>query len=330
MGTGRNQRLRILYLLRTLLKRTDDIHGLTMKELRDELENYGITADRKTIYTDLEALQCYGFDIIGEREDNTYYYHIGAREFELAELKLLVDSIQSAKFITEKKSRLLIRKLESLTSEYEGQQLQRQVYVAGRVKSGNESIYYNVDRIHESINTNSKIRFHYFQWNVKKQQELRHNGKWYCISPWALIWDDENYYLVGYDTEVKEIRHYRVDKILNLEMMKEKREGGDCFRKFDVAEYTKKIFGMYDGEEKLVTLLFENQLAGVVIDRFGKDISFFPVDDNHFQITVKVAVSRQFLGWVIALGSGAKLVSPDNVVDRIKKIGDEIMQKYRE
>lgn len=329
MGTGRNQRLRILYLLKTLLKKTDDIHGLTMRELRDELEAYGITADRKTLYADLEALQFYGFDIIGVREDNTYYYHIGGREFELAELKLLVDSIQSAKFITEKKSRLLIRKREGLTSEYEGQQLQRQVYVAGRIKSGNESIYYNVDRIHESINANCKIRFHYFQWNVKKQRELRHNGKWYCISPWALTWDNENYYLVGYDTEVKEIRHYRVDKILELEITKERREGGECFRKFDISEYTKKIFSMYDGEEELVTLLFENRLAGVVIDRFGKDISFFPVDDSHFQIKVKVAVSRQFLGWLIALGSDAKVIDPDHVVEKIKLIGNEIINKYQ-
>lgn len=275
MGIGRNQKLRILYLLKILLKKTDDSHGITMQEIRDELDTYGISVERKTIYADLEALQQYGVDIIGARQDNTYYYHVGGRVFELAELKLLVDSVQSAKFITEKKSRQLIKKIEGLASEYEGQQLQRQVYVTGRIKASNESIYYNVDKIHEAISNNAKIRFQYFQWNVRKQQELRHNGKWYCISPWALSWDDENYYLIGYDHVVKEIRHYRVDKMLELEVMREKREGEKYFRKFNITEYTKKIFGMFDGEEELVTLRCENNLAGVVIDRFGREITFF-------------------------------------------------------
>ena len=306
MGTGRNQRLRILYMLKILLKKTDDSHGMTMQEIIDELDAYGITVERKTVYADLEALQHYGVD----------------------ELKLLVDSVQSAKFITEKKSRQLIKKIEGLASEYEGQQLQRQVYVTGRIKASNEFIYYNVDKIHEAISRNSKIRFQYFQWNIKKQQELRHNGKWYCISPWALSWDDENYYLIGYDQEVKEIRHYRVDKMLELEVMREKREGGEDFCKFDITDYTKKIFGMFDGEEELVTLQFENNLAGVVIDRFGRGVTFFSVDENHFEIKVKVAVSRQFLGWVIALGDGVEVTSPESVIERIRKIGEEIGQKY--
>lgn len=328
MGTGTNQRLRILYLLNILLKKTDDCHGLTMQEIRDELDNYGISAERKTIYADLEALQHYGVDIIGARQDNTYYYHVGGREFELAELKLLVDSVQAAKFITEKKSRQLIKKIEGLASEYEGQQLQRQVYVTGRIKANNESIYYNVDKIHEAISHNSKIRFQYFQWNVKKQQELRHNGKSYCISPWALSWDDENYYLIGYDQEVREVRHYRVDKMLELEVLREKREGGECFRKFDITEYSKKIFGMFDGEEELVTLRFENTLAGVVIDRFGREITFFSFDKDHFEINVKVAVSRQFLGWLIALGDGVEVTSPESVIERVRRIGEEIRRKY--
>ena len=328
MGIGCNQRLRILYLLQTLLKKTDDEHGLTMREQRDALNAYGIEAERKTIYADIEALQCFGIDIIGVRQDNTYYYHVGGREFELAELKLLVDSVQSAKFITEKKSRQLIKKLEGLASEYEGQQLQRQVYVSGRIKANNEAIYYNVDKIHEAIAKNVKIRFHYFQWNVKKEQELRHSGRWYCISPWALSWDDENYYLVGYDKEAEEIRHYRVDKMLDLEVAREKREGGKYFRKFDIAVYTRKIFGMFDGEEELVTLRLDNKLAGVVIDRFGRETTFFPVDRDSFEVKVRVAVSRQFLGWLIALGDGVEVVSPESVIRRIREIGRELRQKY--
>ena len=328
MGTVRNQRLRILYLLKILQEKTDDNHGLTMVEIRTELGHYGIDADRKTIYADIEGLQHFGVDIIGVRRDNTYYYHVGGREFELAELKLLVDSVQSAKFITEKKSRQLIRKIEGLASEYEGKQLQRQVYVSGRIKASNESIYYSVDKIHEAISCNSKVRFQYFQWNVKKQQELRHNGKWYCISPWALSWDDENYYLIGYDSEVKEIRHYRVDKMLGLEVMREKRDGGECFRRFDITEYSKKIFGMFDGEEELVSLRLENRLAGVIIDRFGREITFFTSDNDHFEVKVKVAVSRQFLGWLIALGDGVEVMGPETVVEKIRQIGTEIKRKY--
>ena len=328
MGIGCNQRLRILYLLQTLLNKTDDEHGLTMRELRDALNANGIEAERKTLYADIEALQCFGIDIIGVRQDNTYYYHVGGREFELAELKLLVDSVQSAKFITEKKSRQLIKKLEGLASEYEGQQLQRQVYVSGRIKANNEAIYYNVDKIHEAIAKNVKIQFHYFQWNVKKEQELRHSGRWYCISPWALSWDDENYYLVGYDKEAEEIRHYRVDKMLDLEVAREKREGGKYFRKFDIAVYARKIFGMFDGEEELVTLRLDNKLAGVVIDRFGRETTFFPVDRDSFEVKVRVAVSRQFLGWLIALGDGVEVVSPEGVIRRIREIGRELRQKY--
>lgn len=330
MGIRGNQRLRILHVLEILLRKTDDEHGLTMKELRDALKFHDIDAERKTIYADIEALQSFGIDIIGVRQDNTYYYHVGGREFELAELKLLVDSVQAAKFITEKKSRLLIKKLEGLASDYEGQQLQRQVYVAGRIKTSNEAIYYNVDRIHEAIGRNVKIRFHYFQWNVKKEQELRHSGKWYCISPWALSWDDENYYLVGYDKEAEEIRHYRVDKMLDLEVAREKREGGKYFRKFDIAGYARKIFGMFDGEEELVTLRLQNRLAGVVIDRFGRETTFFPVDRDSFEVKVKVAVSRQFLGWLIALGDGVEVVSPESVVGKIREIGKELRQKYGE
>ena len=328
MGIGCNQRLRILYLLQTLLNKTDDEHGLTMRELRDALNANGIEAERKTLYADIEALQCFGIDIIGVRQDNTYYYHVGGREFELAELKLLVDSVQSAKFITEKKSRQLIKKLEGLASEYEGQQLQRQVYVSGRIKANNEAIYYNVDKIHEAIAKNVKIQFHYCQWNVKKEQELRHSGRWYCISPWALSWDDENYYLVGYDKEAEEIRHYRVDKMLDLEVAREKREGGKYFRKFDIAVYARKIFGMFDGEEELVTLRLDNKLAGVVIDRFGRETTFFPVDRDSFEVKVRVAVSRQFLGWLIALGDGVEVVSPEGVIRRIREIGRELRQKY--
>lgn len=192
-----NQKLKILYLMKVLLEKTDESHSITMPEIIAELEAYGITAERKSIYNDMECLRQYGLDIIGEQYDRTYYYRIGNRQFELAELKLLVDSVQSAKFLTAKKSNRLIKKIEGLASKYEASQLHRQVYVAERIKTMNESIYYNVDNIHNAIAKNSKITFQYFQWNVKKEMELRKNGALYEVSPWALSWNDENYYLVA-------------------------------------------------------------------------------------------------------------------------------------
>lgn len=328
MARRNNQKLRVLFLMKILLRKTDENHGMTMQEIRQALEAYDISVERKTIYADIEALRQFGLDIIGLQEENTYYYHVGARDFELAELKLLVDSVQSAKFITEKKSNGLIKKIEGLASEYEGRQLHRQVYVAGRIKASNEAIYYNVDKIHTAIGNNSKIQFRYFQWNVKKEQELRHKGKLYCISPWALSWDDENYYLIGYDSEVGQIRHYRVDKMLELDLTRQRREGREYFQHFDIAAYAKKMFGMFDGEEQLVTLQFENRFSGVVIDRFGKETTFFKIDDNHFAVKVRVAVSRQFLSWIIALGDGVEVLSPESTVEQIRKMGEEIVRRY--
>jgi len=297
-------------------------------DLIEELAKYGIRAERKSIYDDLNQLTDFGYDIIHVKSRINGGYYLAGRDFELAELKLLVEVVQSSKFLTQKKSKELIGKIEKLASKWDARQLQRQVYVSGRIKANNEAIYYNVDKIHEAIAKNVKIRFHYFQWNVKKEQELRHSGRWYCISPWALSWDDENYYLVGYDKEAEEIRHYRVDKMLDLEVAREKREGGKYFRKFDIAVYTRKIFGMFDGEEELVTLRLDNKLAGVVIDRFGRETTFFPVDRDSFEVKVRVAVSRQFLGWLIALGDGVEVVSPESVIRRIREIGRELRQKY--
>ena len=329
MGGTTSQKLRLTYLVEILQKKTDEEHRMTMQELISELGNYGIKANRKTIYDDIELLRMIDVDIIGVQEGQSYFYYLGSREFELAELKLLVDSVQSAKFITEKKSNELIRKIESLTSEYNAKQLERQVYVSGRTKADNESIYYNVDKIHTAIASNAKICFQYFRWTVEKKQELRHNGKVYCISPWALSWDDENYYLVGYDTEADKIKHYRVDKMLHLEIVPYKREGKELFRKFDMAAYSKKVFGMFSGVEQKVKIRFENALAGVVIDRFGKDVTMFRTDEEHFTVLVDVAVSRQFLGWIIALGDGVTVLGPENVVEEMREIGKGLLEKYK-
>lgn len=325
MAKGANQKLKILYLMKILMERTDENHSITMPEIISALEAYGISAERKSIYSDIESLRTYGLDIVGEAEGKTFYYRVVDRTFELAELKLLVDSVQSAKFITEKKSNELIKKIESLSSRYEAQQLQRQVYTSNRIKTLNESIYYNVDLLHDAINENSQIRFHYFQWNADKKMELRKDGAYYVVSPWGLSWDDENYYMVAFDAAANKIKHYRVDKMLHIELIGEEREGKNHFDKFDMALYAKKMFGMFAGEEESVKIECHNRLAGVMIDRFGKDITMIKKDSEHFTVNVKVAVSKQFLAWVMALGSDAKIIGPDWVVQQVK---DELKRLY--
>lgn len=330
MSKGSGQKFKLYYLAKIMTEKTDDTHYITMPQILEALEGYGVTADRKSIYRDLRDLQNLGIEVEGETVGNRYHYHVVGRQFELPELKLLVDAIQSSKFITVKKSNDLIRKLETLVSRYEAAKLQRQVYVSGRIKTMNESIYYNVDEIHNAIAENRKIWFQYYQWNVRKEMKLRHNGAYYHISPWGLFWDNENYYLVGYDSAADMIKHYRVDKMLHIYMSDEKREGKEYFSKTDMAVYTKKSFGMFGGEEEHVKLLVDNDLAGVIIDRFGKDVTIIPKDQDHFIVFADVRVSRRFLYWVFALGDGAKIIGPDRVVKQAQKCIADLVKQYRE
>jgi len=325
---GDNQKLKMLYLVKIFSEETDDLHQLTMPEIISRLASYGVNANRKTLYLDFEELRNFGLDIITNKVGHDYYYGLGSRDFELPELKLLVDSVQASKFITDNKSSELIKKLESLVSRYEGKQLQRQVVISGRVKAMNESIYYNVDRLHEAIGNGYQIRFKYYQWNVNKEMILRKDGAWYQVSPWALMWDDENYYLVAYDVDDDKIKHYRVDKMLNITVTNVKRLGQEQFRKFDMPRYTKSLFGMYGGEETKVTLEARNDMVGVMIDRFGKDIMIVPVDDDHFQVSVNVSLSNQFLGWVMAVGDGVRIVAPSKVLDLMKEEIRRLSEQY--
>lgn len=328
MPKGKNQKFKLYRLAQIMLENTDEEHYITMPEIKEKLEEYEVTADRKSIYNDLKDLEKLGIEVEGEPVGNRYHYHVVERPFELPELKLLVDAIQSSKFITQKKTNTLIKKLEKLVSKYDAQKLQRQVYVSGRIKAMNESIYYTVDAIHNAISENRKIKFQYYQWNVKKEMELRHDGAWYHISPWGLSWDDENYYLVGYDSEAELIKHYRVDKMLRIKMSTEAREGKEHFKQLDMADYAKKSFGMFGGKEKTVKLLVDNRLAGVIIDRFGKDIMLIPADENHFTVNVDVHVSKQFLGWVFSLGEQVKILSPEEVVEQMQGEVKRLVEQY--
>ena len=329
MSRGANQKFKIYRLAQIMLERTDEEHYLTMPEIIAALKEYDIPADRKSLYADLKDLEILGIEVEGAQIGHRYRYHVLNHPFELPELKLLVDAIQSSKFITERKSNALIKKLEKLVSKYDAMKLQRQVYVSGRIKTMNESIYYTVDAIHNAIAQNKKIRFQYFQWNVKKEPQLRHGGAWYHISPWGLSWDDENYYLVGFDSEAGKIKHYRVDKILKIRMSNEEREGKEYFQQLDMADYTKKSFGMFGGKEQTIKLLVHNSLAGIIIDRFGKDIMMIPIDEQYFTVNVDVHVSRQFLGWVFSLGEKVKLLGPDEVVEEMKAEIRRLNQQYQ-
>ena len=223
---------------------------------------------------------------------------------------------------------LLQRKLETLVSQLDAADLRRQVFVSGRIKTMNETVYYSVDTIYNAISQNKKIKFQYYQWNVKKEPELRHGGAYYHISPWGLLWDHENYYLIGYDSRAEQIRHYRVDKMLHILLSEEIREGKEEFQKIDMASYSKKSFGMFGGKEQSVKLLVENSLAGVIVDRFGKDVMMIPADADHFTVSVDVQVSSQFISWVFALGSQAKIVSPKNVVNQVRKEIEKLAEQY--
>lgn len=318
MSRGTNQKFKLYHLKNIMVSKTDDTHSLTMPQILEELEKYDVTAERKSIYTDLQDLEKLGVEITSEQVGKYTYYSVCGREFELAELKLLVDTIQSSKFITAKKSNELIKKLESFCSEYEATQLQRQVFVQDRIKTMNESIYYTVDAIHTAIADNKQIRFKYFQWNIHKEMVFKHDGNFVTVSPWALSWDDENYYLIAYDEEAGKIKHYRVDKMLKIDTVDKKREGKEIFKKFNTADYAKKNFAMFGGKEETVTVELENDMCGVFIDRFGKDISFVPVDENHSRVRLNVAMSRHFISWIFALGEGVKIVGPDKVVEEVR------------
>ncbi|BAK98126.1 hypothetical protein OBV_09280 [Oscillibacter valericigenes Sjm18-20] len=294
MARSERQKLKLLYLRDYLLRNTDEQHPVTMKQMIAYLDQNDIPAERKSIYTDIELLRTYGMDIIQESGN----YYVGSRYFELPELKLLVDSVQSSKFITYKKTGSLIKKIEEMASIYEAQLLNRQVYVTNRIKSMNESIYYNVDEIHNGIAHNRKIQFRYFEYTVAKERIFRKSGDFYEVSPYALTWDDENYYMVAFDSDAEIIKHYRVDKMADISITDQQRDGKEHFESLDMGTYAKKVFGMFSGEERSVRLRVANHLVGAILDRFGKDVSIVPDGDDHFTVSVDVIVSPQFFGWI--------------------------------
>ena len=327
MAKSNEYKLKILYIIKFLMRETDAEHPMSTKTIIEKLQNVGIDAERKSIYDDIAALQRYGFAIEHTRELGGGYY-LAERNFELPELKLLVDAVQSSKFVTKQKSSLLIKKLASLTNIHDADKLNRQVYVSSRIKTMNESIYYNVDMIHTAIIENVQITFKYFDWTPQKEKLYRHNGQTYRVSPWALCWDDENYYMLAYDAKAEMVKHFRVDKLSRISYTDFAREGAKCFKNFDLGQYSNQVFGMFRGELDSVTLKCHNRLAGVIIDRFGEDVSIFPKDD-HFLCSVNVMVSNNFFSWVMQFGKKMQIVSPEGVVDKMKALITEAGEMYK-
>ena len=317
MPKSTNQKQKMLLILDYLQKHTDETHDATTPQLIDYLAANGIKAERKSIYSDIQTLVDFGYDIVrgpGPHDG----YQLLSRDFELAEVKLLVDLVQSSKFITTRKSRELISKLQHFVSENDARKLQRQVVVTDRNKTLNENIYYSVDVIYSAIANNRQIHFQYFDWDVHKQMIPRKDGAIYEVSPWLLTWDDENYYLVAYDSAAACMKHYRVDKMLHIELSESPRAGRDLFEQIDVASYSKKTFGMFAGEEETIQLLCDNPLIGVIVDRFGSDVALRPYDDTHALARMNISVSPQFFGWLAGLSGRVTIHSPQSVADSYK------------
>lgn len=318
MAKSENQKLKLLYIIKILQEETDEAHCISTKDLIARLEREGIKAERKSIYTDIQSLTEFGYDIEKNNSKTEGGYYLKKRDFETAELKLMADAISASRFITKEQSKKLIEKLEKLTCVHDAKSLKRQVFVANRIKTSNASVLHNTDVIHNAISLNRRISFRYFEWDIDKQMKFRKNGCRYVLSPWAVTVNADNYYLIAYDDDNKMIKHYRIDKMTDIDLLEEKRLGKDLFISFDVADYTNKQFGMFSGEEQIVTIQFPNRLIGVAVDRFGTDITVRKRDEEHFSIRTNLFVSQQLFGWLAGMGNDVKILLPEEVKQEYK------------
>lgn len=320
-----NQKLKLLYLMKIFLDESDEDNHLTMAMIISKLNTYNISAERKSIYSDIELLKVFGLDIIKEK-NKTVGYYIGQRDFEIPELKLLVDAVQSSHFITEKKSIELINKILTLTNKYQRKQLNRFVHVRNRAKTFNESIFYNIDTIHTAINDKKQISFKYFDYNVDMEKVFRKKGDIYVHTPISLLWNSDNYYLITYNSKYEALVHYRVDRMSNINVSSLDAHIFDTAN-FSLAEYSKKVFGMYNGKVMYATLEFHNSLVNVIIDRFGKDISMIKNGEN-FIIKVEISDSPVFLSWMFQFGKKGKIIDPPELKNSMIKLIEENLSLY--
>ena len=325
MPKSDNQKLKIFYILDYLQRNSHQDRPVRAAELISMLENqHNIACDRKTVYSDIAALQDYGVDIVSIPGKKGGYY-IASRNFELPELKLLIDAVQSSRFLTEKKSRELIEKLCNQCSVHDARLMRRDVLVSGRVKSMNETIYYNVDAIQEAIAQNRAITFRYFDWGIDGQRRYRDRD--YEASPYGLCQDNENCYLLAHSPR-HGVTSYRVDRMAEITLLEKDRTPCPELTGKALLEHANRLFQMYSGDATTVKLRFHRSLVNVVIDRFGKETMLIPDGDDHFVFTVDVAVSPMFLSWVIGFGNKAKILYPQAVVDQCRKMCLEALEQY--
>ncbi len=325
MPKSDNQKLKIFYILDYLQKNSHEEHPVRASELIAMLDReHYISCDRKTVYSDIAALQDYGVDIVSLPGKNGGYY-IASRNFELPELKLLIDAVQSSRYLTEKKSRELIEKLLTQCNEQDAKLMKRNVLVSGRVKSMNETIYYSVDAIQEAIAQNKQITFRYFDWDFGGKRKFREKA--YVASPYGLCQDNENCYLLAL-SDRHGITAYRVDRMMDISLLNEARTPCPELTGKALLDHANRLFQMYSGDAVDVKLRFHNSLINVVIDRFGKDTMLIPDGGEYFNFTVRVAVSPMFLSWVMGFGNKAKILYPQSVADAMCDLGREAMSQY--
>ena len=325
MPKSDNQKLKIFYILDYLQRYSHPEHPVRAAELIDMLDkHHNILCERKTIYSDIAALQDYGLDIVSIPGKSGGYY-IASRNFELPELKLLIDAVQSSRFLTEKKSRELIEKLCNQCSVHDARLMRRDVLVSGRVKSMNETIYYNVDTIQEAISRNCQITFRYFDWGLDGKRKYR--DRHYQASPYGLCQDNENCYLLAF-SDRHGITSYRVDRMAEIRLLESPRIPCPELTGKALTEHANRLFQMYSGQESTVKLRFHRSLVNVVIDRFGRDILLIPDGEDHFVFTVNVAVSPMFLSWVIGFGKKAKILHPESVAQQCRQMCLEALELY--
>jgi len=329
MPKGQNQKLKLLLLLRILERESDCEHPISMPEILRRLSEYGVTAQRQSIYDDLLMLDTLGYTVEHIAGKNGGYY-LDTRLFEMPELKMLVDAVSAARFIPEEKIRAIVKKLESTVSRFDAQKLDRETFVPDRTRTENKAIFYAVDTVHTAIAENKKISFSYFKRNEKKERVLRRDGALYTVSPYKLVWSEENYYLLAYETETDTVRHYRVDKMQSVNLVDEKREGQAAFAGFDLAAYMKSHFSMFSGKRELVTLDCASRLADVIFDRFGTGVTLIPAGEGRFRVTVEVVVSSNFLAYTFGYGEDMYIAAPESVRRAALELMDKAQKSYRE
>ena len=341
-GRSKKQKLKLLYMKQFFEDKTDEEHSASVADIIAYLEENDVHAERKSIYDDIKNLESYGSLLREPKEDDDEEeeddrpkhryarYQLLERDFELREVKLISDSIASSKFLSERMSNNLIKKLGTLVSEHQRKEVRRQVSVMGRAKTMNDSALNMVDHIHKAIEEDTTITFKYYHYILNKSLKLEKNysrkGELIEVSPWALLYDNDNYYLLAY-TDGK-FMTYRVDRMTSLSETKKQRQGKEELEKIDMPSYTKSTFGMYNGTQEKVTMVFQNRMLDTVIDKFGKDVWLSRVDDQHFKATVNVSVSPQFFAWVFGLGNYVTITGPDNVVKQMKDMLGKVSKRY--